>query len=152
MSFRQFIIRVYRIYQPFRTAVFLVFAMMLLTEIFYLINPYIYGKIIDGIVSDKPMIDVAILLLITLAISQINNFLGYIRERIEIKKLDFEVDRYIADETLRKIFNFSIGQHENQNSGNISWNYADLDYIKVVNPQPLYKKIEDIDINRQLLK
>ncbi len=117
MSFRKFIMRVRRIYRPFRTAVFLVFSMMLLTEVFYLINPYIYGKIIDGIVSGKPMIDVIILLLITLVISQMNNLLGYVRERIEIKKLDFEVDRYIADETLQKILDFSIGQHENQNSG-----------------------------------
>jgi ATP-binding cassette subfamily B protein len=72
---------------------------------------------VDGIVSGKPIFFVIMLLLISLAISQINNLFGYLGERIEIKKIDFEVERYVSEKTLDKIMEFSIGQHENQNSG-----------------------------------
>lgn len=117
LNFWRFCAKVYDIYKPFHRVIFLIFIMMLLTEIVYLINPYIYGKIVDGITSGKPMIYVVILLLISLGISQINNLFGYLRERIELKKMDFEVNRYVAEKTLRKLMDFSIGQHENQNSG-----------------------------------
>lgn len=117
ISFWNFCAKVYDIYKPFRRAVFLIFMMILLIESVYLINPYIYGKIVDNITSGGQMFYVIILLLISLGISQINNLFSYLRERIELKKLDFEVNRYVAEKTLRKLMDFSIGQHENQNSG-----------------------------------
>ncbi|MBI5079238.1 ABC transporter ATP-binding protein [Candidatus Wolfebacteria bacterium] len=117
MSFWQFCVKVRAIYNPFRGTIFLTFAMMLLIESIYLINPYIYGKIVDGIVSGKPMISVVVLLLISLGISQLDSLLGYLRERVEIKKIDFKINRHVAEKTLIKLLDFSIGQHENQNSG-----------------------------------
>lgn len=117
MNLRRFCAKVYAIYKPFRGAVFLIFAMMLLFEAVNLINPYIYGKIVDGIVSGKPMASVVILLLISLGISQTNNLLGYLREMVELKKIDFKINRRVAEKTLIKLLDFSIGQHENQNSG-----------------------------------
>jgi len=117
ISFRQFVLNIYRIYQPLKKSVFLVFSIMALMEAVALVNPYVYGRIIDAIVSGKPMASVVILLLISLAVALVNNLFGYIRERIEIKKLDFEITRYVAAKTLQKIMEFSIGQHENQNSG-----------------------------------
>ena len=117
ISFRKFAVRVFNFYKPFKRSVFLVFAIMLLIEVINLANPYIYGKIVDGIVSGKPMVSVIILLLISLGISQINNLFGYLRERVELRKIEYKINRHVADETLRKVFDFSIGQHENQNSG-----------------------------------
>ena len=43
--------------------------------------------------------------------------LGYWQDKIEIDKLDFDVPRTVTRKTLEKVLNFSIGQHENQNSG-----------------------------------
>jgi len=117
ISFKKFVIRVFNFYKPFKGPVFLVFAMMFLVEAIGLVNPYIYGKIVDGIVSGKPIMSVIVLLLISLGISQINNLLGYLRERIELRKIEYKINRHVADETLKKVFDFSIGQHENQNSG-----------------------------------
>lgn len=117
MNFRQFCAKVYAIYKPFRGAIFLIFTMMLMIESIYLINPYIYGKIVDSIVSGKPIASVIILLLVSLGISQVNNLFGYLRERIELKKIDFKINRRVAEKTLIKLLDFSIGQHENQNSG-----------------------------------
>jgi len=117
ISFRKFIAKTFDIYKPFKGAVFSVFAMMLLVEVISLFNPYIYGKIVDSIVSGKPIASVIILLLISLGISQINNLFGYLRERIELKKIDYEVARHVDKITLIKLLDFSIGQHENQNSG-----------------------------------
>ena len=83
-------------------------------------------------------------------------------EKIKIDKLQTESDLAVLGQiiiNLAVLINPYLPQTTerifkiiNQNSRNISWNYADLDYIKVVNPQPLYKKIEDTDIDRQLLK
>ncbi|MEK7553518.1 MAG: ABC transporter ATP-binding protein [Patescibacteria group bacterium] len=117
ISFRKFAVRVFNFYKPFKRSVFLVFAIMLLIEVINLANPYIYGKIVDGIVSGKPIVSVIILLLISLGISQINDLFGYLRERVELRKIEYKINRHVADETLRKVFDFSIGQHENQNSG-----------------------------------
>ncbi len=117
ISFKKFVTRVFNFYKPFKGPVFLVFMMMFLVEAVNLINPYIYGKIVDGIVSGKPIVSVIILLLISLGVSQINNLFGYLRERFELRKIEFKINRHVADETLKKVFDFSIGQHENQNSG-----------------------------------
>jgi ABC-type multidrug transport system fused ATPase/permease subunit len=42
---------------------------------------------------------------------------AYYKERIEVNKFDFDVVRKIAALTMEKVFKFSIGQHESQNSG-----------------------------------
>lgn len=118
ISFKQFILKVWEIYRPFKGVVLTLFLLLLLKEGLSLVNPYIYGKIIDGVITDREMWQVMKLILISLAIYLLNYVvLGYIKDVIETKKLDFSVDHHVANKTLNKLMSFSIGQNENQNSG-----------------------------------
>lgn len=118
MTFWQFLKKLQEVYKPFKRAVFAIFAILLVSEGLNLVGPYIYGKIIDGIISGKNIRYVLSLLGISLIVYLINGFtLNFIREYVEIKKLDFDVNREMSKKTLAKILSFSIGQHENQNSG-----------------------------------
>lgn len=114
----QFFKKIKEIYRPFLGVIFIIFLIMIIQEALSLISPYIYGKIIDGILQGQEFEEVLKLCLLSLAILLSNNIvINYIREKIEIQKFEFDVPRKVAENTLKKVFEFSIGQHENQNSG-----------------------------------
>lgn len=118
ITFRQFLLKIRDIYRPFFGMVVVLLLFLLSREALNLVGPYIYGKIIDGIIAQRTMMDIVELLLISVAVFIVNGvLLSYFREKIEIQKLDFDVARQTSKRTLSKILDFSIGQHENQNSG-----------------------------------
>lgn len=118
MTFKQFLLKLRDIYRPFKGVIIALFALLLLQQALNLVSPYIYGKIIDGIISEKSMASVMKLLLISFGVYIINGqVLNFVREIIETKKIDFDVSRRVTRKTLKKMLRFSIGQHENQNSG-----------------------------------
>ena len=115
---KSFLTRVLKIYKPFRSPVLKIFLLMLLVEIVGLASPYLYGKIIDGIVTKSSIDYLMKLALLTLVVrGLIYSFLNNWKEKIEINSLDFDVSRYISRTTLERVLNFSIGQCVNQNSG-----------------------------------
>lgn len=118
MTFRQFLLKIRDIYRPFFGMVVVLLLFLLSREALNLVGPYIYGKIIDGIIAQRTMMDIVELLLMSVAVFIVNGvLLSYFREKIEIQKLDFDVARQTSKRTLSKMLDFSIGQHENQNSG-----------------------------------
>lgn len=118
ISLKRVMLKLRDIYKPFKWPVIAIFVLLLVGEGLNLTSPYIYGKIIDGIIAKKDMVDVMKLLFISLGIYILNGvILNLIREKIEIERLDFDVDRRVSRKTLKKILGFSIGQHDNQNSG-----------------------------------
>lgn len=118
ISLKRVMLKLRDIYKPFKWPVITIFVLLLVGEGLNLASPYIYGKIIDGIIAKKDMIDVMKLLFISLGIYILNGvILNFIREKIEIERLDFDVDRRVSRKTLKKMLGFSIGQHDNQNSG-----------------------------------
>lgn len=117
-TFGQFLSELKGIYRPHLNVIALIIFIILLQEAFALIGPFIYGKIIDGIVQGKEMVYLVELSLISLAILLLNDtILRSWADRIEIRKFDFDVRQTVAVKTLDKLMGFSIGQHENQNSG-----------------------------------
>ncbi len=117
-TFRQLSAKLKEIYRPFAGVVIVILLLAFLQEGLNLVAPYIYGKIIDGIVQGREMIELIKLCLIALGVFLVNDVvLHYYQDRIEIQKFDFDIPRAVAIKTLDRIFNFSIGQHENQNSG-----------------------------------
>jgi len=118
LTFWQFLERLKETYRPFFGVIAAILLLMLLQEALALVSPYIYGKIIDGILQSKEMAEVVKLCLLSLAILLFNDLIvNFVRETIEIQKFDFDVPRKVAEKTLTRVFEFSIGQHENQNSG-----------------------------------
>jgi ATP-binding cassette subfamily B protein len=117
-NFGQFLSELKGIYRPHLKVIALIVFIILLQEALSLVSPFIYGKIIDGIVQGKEIIYLIKLSLVSLAILLLNDtILRNWADRIEIKKFDFDVRQTVAVKTLDKLMGFSIGQHENQNSG-----------------------------------
>jgi ABC-type multidrug transport system fused ATPase/permease subunit len=118
MNFWKVLLMVKEMYRPFLKVIILIFFFLFLGQAIALVGPYIYGKIIDGIVQNSDIVYLFKLCLLSFAILLFNNLiLIYYEEKIKVLKFDFDVRRRIIKETLEKLFSFSIGQHENQNSG-----------------------------------
>ncbi|MBI5732947.1 ABC transporter ATP-binding protein [Candidatus Jorgensenbacteria bacterium] len=114
---RQLIKRIIEIYRPFRKAVIALFSFLVVLQILSLFVPYVFGKIIDAIIlKDFTLFKQLAFLSFCLYFLQ-NIIVGYLRDLVETKHIDFDVPRYVASLTLGKLLNFSIGQHLNQNSG-----------------------------------
>ncbi len=114
---KRFIARVIEIYKPFKKAVWVMFVLLIFSQALALISPYIYGKIIDGMIKGKTFNEVLVLIFVSLLIYVLSNVVAHYRDIIEIKKFDFDVRKHVAKKTLDKILAFSVGQHDNQNSG-----------------------------------
>ncbi|MFA5232246.1 MAG: ABC transporter ATP-binding protein [Candidatus Paceibacterota bacterium] len=117
-TFWRFFKKLKEVYRPFFGVIAVIFLLMLLQEALALISPYIYGKIIDGILQGQAIMEVIKLCFLSLAILLFNEIIiNYARETVEIQKFEFDVPRKVTEKTLSRVFEFSIGQHENQNSG-----------------------------------
>ena len=81
------------------------------------ITPYLFGKGVDAIATGNARLTflfLGISFLITVFQQQ---FLYYIKEYIDIKKLDVNVTQSFSVLSLKRMLNFSIGQHINEHSG-----------------------------------
>jgi len=117
-TFGQFLSKLKEIYRPHLKVIALIFFLILVQETLSLVGPYIYGRIIDGITQGRELEYLIMLCLVSLVILLLNDtILRNWVDRIEIRGFDFDVRRTVAATTLNKMMDFSIGQHENQNSG-----------------------------------
>lgn len=118
ITFRQFLKKTAEIYKPFKGVIITLFVFLIVVEGLSMAQPYIYGKIVDGLFAQKELGYILKMLLSSLGIYLISGiFLSHIREIIELKKFELDAPRHISKKTMEKIMSFSIGQHENQNSG-----------------------------------
>lgn len=110
--------QVYEVYKPFTLVMLGVFGFIALSQALNLVAPYLQGRIIDSIVAKKPLADIYTLVGITLAITLFRIVvLGYLRERYELRNVDFAISKHANHVTMEKLLGFSIGQHVSENSG-----------------------------------
>lgn len=109
--------RMVDIYRPFRKALLVVFVYLLFVQGLSLAAPYFFGKVINLSLAKKPWSTVLLWATVALCLSLAKNFVGYLKDRHELKVVDFSVREYVSEETLKKILTLSIGQHRTQNSG-----------------------------------
>lgn len=105
------------LYKPFHRAFLIVFALLLVQQATTIATPYLFGKIIDGMVQGKPMSYAITIALISFVLYLLRSATEYVREKKEINMLDFDISRHIARSTLERMFRFSLGQFTNENSG-----------------------------------
>jgi ABC-type multidrug transport system fused ATPase/permease subunit len=80
-------------------------------------TPYLFGKGVDAIAKGDVRLTFKFLLLsLGITINQ-QQVIWYIKEYIDIKYLDVNIDRALSVISLRRMFQFSIGQHTNEHSG-----------------------------------
>ena len=81
------------------------------------LSPYFFGKTVDAVLHGNVHTTIVfVVLAFAFALFQ-GQFLSYIRERVEIKYLDDEIEQFFLRISLTKMFSFSVGQHTNEHSG-----------------------------------
>ena len=115
---KQFVKRLIEVYRPYRWAMLGVFAFIALSQAINLAAPYLQGKVIDNLINKRPIDQIYLLVLATLAMSVLHIVVvSYLRELYEIKNIDFSVPRHVSRTTMERMLGFSIGQHISENSG-----------------------------------
>lgn len=109
--------RVWQVFAPFRRHFLAVFTLMLLGQLLALSGPYIFGRVINGLIAGLAWESLISLSLVALGIGLIQSSMTWWRERYELKHIDFKISAYVTTKTLDHLFGLSIGQHRNQHSG-----------------------------------
>jgi len=118
LNFWQILSKLKDIYRPFLGVIIIILFLLIIQEILGLLGPYIYGKIIDGIIAKDNIYQVLWLCFYAFLVFIISDVvIAYYKEKIEIQKFDLDIYKKVANLTMERVFKFSIGQHENQNSG-----------------------------------
>ncbi len=79
--------------------------------------PYLFGKGVDAVIKGNvrtTFIFLIVSFLLTILQQQI---IQYIKEYIDIKKLDVNIEKSLSTISLQRMLDFSIGQHINEHSG-----------------------------------
>ncbi|MFA5013468.1 MAG: ABC transporter ATP-binding protein [Candidatus Paceibacterota bacterium] len=118
ITFRQNFSKLMEFYRPFWGVIAISLFLTFLQEVLSLVAPYVYGRIIDGVIANRALVNIIYLAGIFFLVYVLNEVvIFYIRQRIEITRFDSDFSDSINRKSLAEVFRFSIGQHENQNSG-----------------------------------
>lgn len=104
-------------YKPFKRILVGIFVFMIIRRGISMLMPCCFGRVIDIVIAGSMAQTAFLWIGVALVIYTIDSALGYFQDKLEIKHLDFDVHKSIAWKTLNKIMGFSIGQHQNENSG-----------------------------------
>jgi ATP-binding cassette subfamily B protein len=110
--------QVIEICKPFGFAMLGVFGFIAASQALGLLAPFLQGRVIDAITQKRALRETYILvgLAFTATFTRVV-ILSYLRERYELKNMDFRIIQHATQVTLRRLLNFSIGQHVSENSG-----------------------------------
>src|SRR5688572_26419783 len=114
---KAFLKRVISFFRPFWKYFIITGLLIAVVQALATFTPYLFGKGVDAVISGNAR-STYIFLLISFGITIFQQqIIWYIKEYIDIKKLDVNVDVALSNISLRKMFQFSIGQHTNEHSG-----------------------------------
>jgi len=117
MKHSSFFKRVLGFFKPFRKPFAIVTALMLFGQLLNAFSPLLFSKGVDAVIDGNAKLT-AYFLITAFAITFFRDqILAFIRERVEISKLDFAIDKTFSVLSLSRMFQFSIGQHINEHSG-----------------------------------
>lgn len=112
-----FLKRVFLLFKPFWGSLAIVSSLFLVGQLLNAFSPLLFSKGVDAVISGNTRSTI-IFLLAAFGVAFIRDqVIAYVREKIEIKKLDFSIDKLFSVLSLRRMFGFSIGQHINEHSG-----------------------------------
>ncbi len=114
---KSFFKRTLLFFRPFWKYFSIVIALMLVGQVIGLLSPYLFGRSVDAVTTGNVRLTFSLLggaLFLTVLQSWL---LSWIRENIEISKLDDNIEQAFSVKSLRRIFEYSIGQHINEHSG-----------------------------------
>lgn len=91
--------------------------LLVVIQSFGAITPYLFGKGVDAITAGNVRLTFIFLIVsfvITILQQQV---FWYLKEYIDVKRLDTNIDKALSLVSLRRMLQFSIGQHINEHSG-----------------------------------
>jgi len=104
-------------YAPFRKTAVIMFLLLVAGQLIFLSFPYLQGKIIDNLAVKAPFQDSLVIGFIMIGLYLMHSLFNYAREKYEIDNFDFDLLKFIEKNSLKKILEFSLGQHINEHSG-----------------------------------
>ncbi len=104
------------IFRPFVPALAVSVGLIFLETLIDSIYPYLYGKLTDAVVSRSARM-AFIMLGVLVAQGLVGLLIGYIRERYEIKRIDWAMNLDIMNASLERIMGFSFAQCGQMHSG-----------------------------------
>jgi ATP-binding cassette subfamily B protein len=113
----RFWLRVLAVYKPFRRVVVICFGLLMLSQLVGLAGPYFFGRLFTLLQQGAPLQKVMGVAVLTLVFALMSGSLNTIRDRKELRGLDFVMKNHLEMLVLRKLMSLSIGQHRNQHSG-----------------------------------
>ncbi len=109
--------KIWEIYRPFRRALFGLGILILLTQMTVLIAPFVFGKIIDSVISKKPFEEL-IWLVVTLGLASIlSSLLQWMQALLHTEYIVFDAEEHVSALTLSTVLKLSLGQVNNHNAG-----------------------------------
>ncbi|MCC7436683.1 ABC transporter ATP-binding protein [Candidatus Nomurabacteria bacterium] len=117
MSKSSFTKRIIKFFRPFWKYFVITAILIGIVQAMATFTPYLFGKGVDAVISGNFKTTYFFLFIsFCIAILQ-QQIIWYIKEYIDIKKLDINIDIALSNISLKKMFQFSIGQHINEHSG-----------------------------------
>jgi ABC-type multidrug transport system fused ATPase/permease subunit len=117
MTKKSFLKKIYKLFKPFWKHVALLIFILTIMQGIDTLTPYLFGRGVDAVVSGNIKLTF-IFLAISFGLAFLQTQpLSFIKEYIDVKKLDTNVEKSLAVYSLKTMFGFSIGQHINEHSG-----------------------------------
>lgn len=114
---KQVLKQAWAIFGPLKWRMVWVLALITLIQALSLVGPYIQGTILDNISRGEAMSQTYWLIALAGGIMMLSHFIGFSRERYEVNKIDFDIDESASDQTLIRMTELSVGQHNTLHSG-----------------------------------
>jgi ABC-type multidrug transport system fused ATPase/permease subunit len=114
---RGFIAQIIGFFRPFWKYFIVTTILIGIVQAFAAFSPYLFGRGVDAVIAGNARVTaffLALSFLVTIIQQQV---IWYIKEYIDIKYLDSNIDRVLSTTSLRRMLQFSIGQHINEHSG-----------------------------------
>ncbi len=114
---KSFFTRTIRFFRPFWKYFIITGILITIVQSLSAFTPYLFGRMVDAVIGKDVRLTVLFLaasLGFTIMQQQV---IWYVKEWIDISKLDSNIDRVLSKLSLSRMFEFSIGQHINEHSG-----------------------------------
>lgn len=109
--------RILSIYRNYKKQVAVVLSFTFLIQAFGILNPYVFGKMMDSVIKREDMVFSISLAVTCLLIAGLQNFAATSRIIYNQKNLFFPVKEFVRMQSLQRYLGFSIGQLKNNHSG-----------------------------------
>ncbi len=114
---KSFTTKIIYFFKPFWKYFIITGLLIIIVQAFSAFTPYLFGKGVDAVIKGNvklTFIFLAISFIISILQQQV---IWYIKEYIDIKHLDINIDKALSLISLKRMLQFSIGQHINEHSG-----------------------------------